>query len=179
MSANNAGGTPEELSTLDIIQQLKNGQVNPKALDIKTRIDCAELLLYEGYTRAQIAQILKTSDRTVTRYYKAIRKRNALKVTPDFPAEYMGQLIARTQHGIDYMIRLSGAKDAKTMEKVQARKEALQACFELTRLLQAGGYLPSPSTVADAAISDSKPIVIKVVGKKAKKGPNEPTSGTA
>lgn len=171
-------GNPKYQNALDLITQLKNGQINPEVLDKTTKIDCTAFLQRQGYTREQIAQVLKTSDRTITRYYNQIRKRHRLNISPEFTAEYMGELVEKMIHSSDYLIRLSAGKDAKVSEKIQATKEASQISFELTKIMLMGGFLPTKAD-DDLANSDVKPVTIKVVGKKPKKGPNDQASGNA
>lgn len=175
MSARNNGSNPEVQILLDLIKKIKSGQISPEALDTKTKIDCAELMQNEGYTRAQIAQVLRTSDRTITRYYKRIRKRNALHVTPGFAEEYLGELIGKVKNSIDFLIRLS-TKEGKTTEKIQARKDAMEVYYNLTKTLQSAGYLNCQSDPQYMKNSDQ--VVIKVVGKRPKKGKDDQTSGT-
>ncbi|MCX5709681.1 MAG: hypothetical protein NT088_03005 [Candidatus Omnitrophica bacterium] len=133
----------QEQSLLDIIQQVKTGQIDPNSLDKETKIQLTELLRREAYTVCQIAQILKTSDRTIKRYAKIVRKRNALTHHPEFTAEFAGELIASAEQSVNRLIRLSMSKDINGPGKIQAESAAWRIRERLTKLLQSMGHLDS------------------------------------
>ncbi len=73
-----------EVPILTMIQQIKDGQLDPKTLNKELRQQCVEILLGEAYSAPSIAQILKRSDKTIRRDIDEIRERNALEPDVNF-----------------------------------------------------------------------------------------------
>ena len=63
----------------ETLQKLKDGRLNPIALSREIISLCVEVLLLDGYQVSSIANLLKKSDRTIYRYVKDLRAKNALE----------------------------------------------------------------------------------------------------
>ena len=133
----------QEQPLLDLLQKIKDGQVDPRNLDYQTKRQCTELLRLEGQTIYQIAQILKTSERQIKRYNKAIKNRNAITPDPNFTNQYIGNMIKKAEYIVDGLIRLSGGKEASNADKIKAKSAALHHMNELAKLLQSVGHVVS------------------------------------
>jgi hypothetical protein len=133
----------QEQPLLDLIQKIKDGQVDPKNLSYKTKLQCTELFRLESQTVYQIAQILKTSERQIKRYNKAIKKRNAITPDPNFTNQYIGNMIKKAEYIVDSLIRLSGGKEASNADKIKAKSAALHYMNALAKLLQSIAYIVS------------------------------------
>ena len=83
----------EETTILNVIQRIKDRTIEPKTLDKETRHGCIEVLIGEGYTQAQIAQILKCSDKTIHRDCKEIRKKNSFAPNVEQAKELVGEVV--------------------------------------------------------------------------------------
>ncbi len=164
MSADNDQSKSQGACLLDCIQDFKNGKIHPSSLEIETKIQLTELLRRDGCTISQIAQILKTSDRTIKRYVKIIKNRNKINRNPEFVAEYAGEMLAGAEYGINRLIRLATGKDLKGAEKIQAESAAWHIRERLTKLLQSMGHLDSESQnlakdTSNRKETDSPPVI--------------------
>jgi transposase len=132
----------EETPILNVIQRIKDRTIEPKTLDKETRHGCIEVLVGEGYTQAQIAQILKYSDKTIQRDCKEIRQKNSLTVTPEFVRETIGEMGSRAKMHISRLMQLSRGITGSVMEKAQAELYAWQVMTGYVAKLQSLGCLP-------------------------------------
>ena len=135
-----------DISAVQLLQDINSGLTDPKLLDKSSRQGCIELLIAEGYKRAQISQVLKVSEKTITRDIKEIKVRNEL--TPDigFAKQTVGDLFQKAMNHHAYLVRLARLKEANISEKVQAEFAAWKVLKELIEKLQFLGYLPSKPT---------------------------------
>jgi predicted DNA-binding ribbon-helix-helix protein len=61
------------LSPISLIKQLRDGKISGANLTQESRIACVEYLTSEGYSAAQIAEILNVSLRTIYRDRESVR----------------------------------------------------------------------------------------------------------
>jgi len=139
---NDTTNEPQEKPLLNILQQIKDGQLDPTNLDRETKLHCVELLRGEGQTIYQIAQITKQSERQIKRYIKEIKEKNSLRHDPEFESQFMGDLIARANNSFSHLLRLARSKDGSISEKAQAELAAWHILHGLAKFLQSSGYLP-------------------------------------
>ena len=147
---------------LDLIQKIKDGQIDPINLDHETKLQCTELFRLEGQTISQIAQLLKISERQVKRYNREIKNRNAITPDPNFTNRYIGDLVIKAEYIVDSLIRLSGGKEVSPAEKIKAKSAALHHMNELAKLLHSVGHLVSQPPKAAEDI-EQKGLVIPPV----------------
>lgn len=79
---------------LSLIRDIQQGTLSPKNLTSEDRQRCVLHLTSEGYSKAEIAEILQVSERTISRDRESIRQSNALQRDPALPGEMAGQLLA-------------------------------------------------------------------------------------
>lgn len=174
-----------ENNDLNIIQQIKNGTIDANSLDIKIKINCTELLSFDGYTQSQIAYILKTSDRNIRRYLKIIRKRNAQEITPEFIREFMGNVIKKENNRSDRLTRLAMNPNTNPALKIASELAASHIDQEVIKRLIQLGYLISKEEEYSRWLSRKElppiPPIINFIGvtPKGKKYDfeNDPTMG--
>lgn len=130
-------------SSVQLLQEINSGQTDPSLLGKPSRQQCIELLIAEGYTHAQIAQVLKCSEKTVSRDMKEIHRRNELVPNVPFAKEFIGDMFKKAMNHHGYFMRLARTKGASVADKVQAEFAAWKVIKELTEKLQSLGYLPS------------------------------------
>ena len=132
----------DEQPTLSLIQQIKDGTLNPKTLPKEKRQWCVEFLSSEGYAQAQIGQVLMITDRTVRRDLEDIDDRNAL--TPDINQgkRIIGNMSQKAMAHHRYLMRLARSPDASIGEKAQAEFLAWRVLKEFVEKMQSVGYLP-------------------------------------
>jgi len=130
-------------SAVQLLQEINSGQTNPRKLDKASRQQCVDFLKLEGYAHAQIAQVLKCSEKTVSRDMKDIQDRNKMKPNLPFVMEFTGDVFKKAMNHHSYLMRLARAKEASTADKIQAEFAAWKVIKELVERLQSLGYLPS------------------------------------
>ncbi len=140
---------PPEKPVLTLLQQLKDGSVNPSTLTREQRRQCVEALFLEGYSVPQIAQVVEKSEKTIQRDMADIRVKNALNPSPELAKQLIGDLIVRTEAHHARLTRIAGSSDASAAEKAQATFLAFRVIRERTELLQSLGYLPKRPAQAE------------------------------
>ncbi len=73
---------PGEERTFALMKQIQSGQLDPKCIGTTSRRQVVMTMINDGYSTAEIAEILKVSDRTIERDRKAIRESNAVTRDP-------------------------------------------------------------------------------------------------
>ncbi len=131
-----------EKPVLVLIQQIRDGLIKPSTLSKEQRQSCVEVLVLEGYTVSQIAQIVDRSEKTIKRDLVDIRARNALNPSPELAKQIIGDLFLRTESHHSRLMRIAGGTEGSPGEKAQAAFLAFRVLKERTELLQSLGYLP-------------------------------------
>jgi len=131
-----------ERSAVQLLQEVNSGLLDPKMLDKPNRQRCVELLIAEGYGYQHISQVLKISEKTVSRDMKEIRSRNELTPSIEFAKETIGDLFRQGLNHHAYLMRLARSKDATNPEKIQGEFMAWRVLRELAERMQSLGYLP-------------------------------------
>lgn len=67
----------EEPYVCRILDLIKEGKLNPARLSKKVRQDCVEVLAWEDVTPAQVALLLRKSEKTIRADYKEIKERDS------------------------------------------------------------------------------------------------------
>ena len=138
----------DDVPILSIIQKIKDGIISPKTIGKETRCSCVEVMVSEGYSVPQIAQMLGLSEKTIRRDIELIRERNIAHFDPDFADKMAGEIIWYSRLHRGQLMRLSRAKDGSVGERVQAEYLASRVQLETVRALQLLGYLPTqPNTL--------------------------------
>jgi len=130
-------------SSVQLLQEINSGLTDPTLLDKPSRQQCIELLIAEGYKQAQIAQLLKCSEKTVSRDIKETRARNELTPSVTFAKEFTGDAFKKAMNHHSYLMRLARMKEISASDKIQAEFAAWKVIKELIEKLQSLGYLPS------------------------------------
>ena len=147
MNEQNIQQNNNEDSAIQLLQDIKSDFLNPKLLDKPSRQKCVELLIItEGYTVSQTAQVLKWSSKTIARDLKDIYARNALSPDIEFAKQLIGQTFNRAINHHSYLMRLARSKEASVSEKIQSEFAAWKILKELVEKFQTLGYLPMKPT---------------------------------
>ena len=129
-------------SILSIIQDIKDGAINPKTLSKEDRQRCVEFLIGEGYAEAQIAQILVRSEKTIGRDLADLRARNALTPNVELAKQIIGDMFQKAMAHHKYLMRLARSPEASHSEKAQSEFMAWKVLKEVVEKMQTLGYLP-------------------------------------
>jgi hypothetical protein len=132
----------DEQPILSLIQQIKDGTLNPKTLSKEIRQRCVELLTSEGYTEAQIAQIIMRSEKTVSRDLADIRARNAIAPDINQAKQIIGDMFQKAMVHHKHLMRLARNPEATNGEKTQSEFLAWRVLKEVVEKMQTLGYLP-------------------------------------
>lgn len=127
---------------LSIIQKIKTGEIDPKGLLRDVRRQCVEALLFEGYSVAQIAQILSCSEKTVRRDIDILQDQNFAARNANLVNRLIGNLLIKMETHSSFLMRLARGREGSVGERVQAEYLAWKATEEATKLLQTMGILP-------------------------------------
>lgn len=140
----NKKGEKEEISATVLLQKIKSGEINPKTLSPEERQACVSLLIIgEGFTHAQTAQLLCCSEKTIQRAIAEIRKRNSLNPSPELAKQLIGEMVVRAENHIAHMMRLSRSREGSLGERAQAEFLAWKIRVDFMTKLQSFGFLPS------------------------------------
>jgi len=138
----------KELPILSIIQQLKDGRLDPETIDKEMRQQCIEVFLAEGYSISTMAQIFNKCEKTLRRDLEEIRAHNAISPDIELAKKIIGEMLTYARINRDHLMRLARSKDTSVSEKAQAEYYAHRVGMELVDKLQTLGYLPlKPKTI--------------------------------
>ncbi|MFA5062828.1 MAG: hypothetical protein WC578_01975 [Candidatus Omnitrophota bacterium] len=133
----------EEISAIMLLQKIKSGEINPKTLSKEERQVCVSVLtLQEGFTIAQIAQLMCCCEKTIQRDLGEIRKKNSLSPSLESAREIIGELFIKAQVHASQLMRFARSSEGSLGERVQAEFCAWRVRRELMEKLQTLGYLP-------------------------------------
>jgi len=139
---NNKPMYDDEEPILSLIQQIKDGTLNPRTLSKDSRQNCVEVLIGEGYTESQVAQILQRSEKTIQRDVQDIRERNSLTPSIEFAKQIAGDIVKKGFADHDFLVRLSNSKGVSDVDKIQARAKAWDIFDRAIERLQSLGFMP-------------------------------------
>jgi transposase len=144
---------PDTRSVLTLLRDVHEGRLSGQMLAKPDRIRIVEHMTAEGYGASEIAEVLKVTERTVTRDRADARAMNALTVTPGFVLETVGQLAATADQVKRRLRRIGRDTSAKPADRIAAEMGVWQVERELVTTLQGLGYLPTAATEINARIS--------------------------
>jgi|TARA_B100001971_G_scaffold171231_1_gene163501 hypothetical protein len=136
----------ENIPVLAMLQQLRDGALDPKQIDKDTRRQLVEVLYSEDYTIYQVAQIFNCSEKTIQRDLADIRKQNALVPSANFASEMIGELVSKARQHCSALGRISKSSNSTPQERILSSVSGWKIFKELVERLQSLGYLPSRPT---------------------------------
>ncbi len=140
-------------STLVLLEEIKDGTVDPKSIRPVDRRQLVAFLMGDGYSTPEIARIFKVTDRTVERDKKEIREGNAIPPNPRLVEEMVGRLIGETDRCTQRIRKASKDREASQAVKVDAEHRCHQILIEMVGALQRLGYLPTAAQKVDANLN--------------------------
>lgn len=140
------------LSPISLIRQLRDGKISAADLTKEPRIACVEYLNGEGLKKCKIAELLKTSTRTVYRDLAQIRKENAISLDAEFVAQHVGELKKRCSSAISNLLKIQNDKKCPYKFKVDAIHKTCIIFKEFTQILPSLYYLPNAATEIRASV---------------------------
>jgi len=148
-------GQGSESQTLTLLQNIKSGSVNPSSLCPADRRLLVSFLMAQGQSTAEIALLLKTSDRTIERDRKAIRDENAMAKDPKLVEKIAGMLYVEAGRCIQRIRKFQRDSDASPAAKMDGEHRCFQILSELSKRLQSLGFLPTATQRIEADVRHS------------------------
>lgn len=148
-----AGGNEDaSRSPIALIRDLQSGTLTSRSLSVESRRACVEHLAAEGWTIAEIAEVIKTSHRTIHRDIAAIRAANAIEPDEQFAPRIVGQLIKHAEQTMQRLRRITRERDCDPAVRVDAERTSWNVMRDLTEVLQRLGFLPTAPQQLEASI---------------------------
>jgi len=141
-----------ELGTVDLLQQIKSGLLNPKQLKPAVRQQVVAVLMDDGYSTSDIAKILRTTDRTIERDRRALRENTVLNKDPALVPQMAGRILQEAESSMQRMRRATRGKEVSAAVKVDAEHRCYQIQSDLVQRLQSLGYLPTAKQQVEAEV---------------------------
>lgn len=145
----------ESESIHSVLAQIKDKKIDPINLSSEDRRRCIEVLKGEGYSVAEMAQVLKKNERTIYRDWEQIRSDNALVPDPEFAPKMAGETMRQAEISMSRQRRIAREPNASAMERLMAEQIAWKTFKEMIEKLQSLGYLPTAAIGVNAEIHHS------------------------
>jgi len=160
-----------ELRSLDILQDIKDGTTNSVSLSASQRKLLVPLLMSEGQSTAEIALLLNVSDRTIERDKEAIRRENALSQDPEFANIFAGRLVDQAQSSIQRIHKFQKDNNCPPAVKIEGEKACFYIVNFLAERLQSIGYLPTAAKKLEADLTHhlENPLSLKEIQSETKR----------
>ncbi len=142
-----------DTGTLALLRKIELGTVEAKAISVSDRRQLVAFLIGDGYSTAELAQVLKVADRTIERDKKAIRESNAIVRDPKLVGEMVGRLIGEAELSIQRIRKVSRDKKASPAVRIDGEQRCFQIYTDLIRSLQRLGYLPTAAQKVEADLT--------------------------
>ncbi len=122
--------------TLSLLQKIQAGTVDPKCIRPAERRAIVSYLMADGYSTADMAQILKVSDRSIERDKKAIREANALSADPELVEQMAGRLVCEAELSIQRIRKTARDKNTPQAVRIEAEHRCYQIVSDMITSLQ-------------------------------------------
>lgn len=124
------------LSVIKILQQIKNGSIDPRKLPQKTRRDIVSILLMQLKPVSEIAAFLKLNERTIQRDKYELEQEYSKNPSSNATLKSLMDLVRKNEAALQNLKKLSNPKQVKAASYLWDNVQ------EQMRLLQNLGCLP-------------------------------------
>ncbi len=140
----NPSGNGNNVATpvLGLIRDIKEQRRHARGLSLEDRIRCVEVLRGEGYSIAEMAQILQRNERTIRRDLTRIREDHSLTPDPALAERMIGELLRQGEQSMAYLRKVAHEQSLSGMERLMAESSTWKVFREMFEKLQSVGYLP-------------------------------------
>lgn len=135
-SDHTAPKTGKGLGSLDLLALIHSKQLSPKNLHGSARLLLIEHLTAEGVTSAQIASLLKITERTVQRDRKKLRAHYASELDPCTFQERLGELLADADRCVQNLRGMAREKDVDPAVRQRCYEKVHTIRLRTLRFLQ-------------------------------------------
>ena len=150
----NNGHKPSEkddgLQTLALLQKIKDGQFEANSIEKAERKLLVRFLMAEGKSTAEIAHLLKVSDRTIERDKQALREEIAITKNPKLVEQMVGMIVYESELSVQRLRKVQRDNGASAADKIEAERTNNQNRYQLFKMMQSLGYLPTAAQKIEA-----------------------------
>ena len=146
-------GPAGETGTVALLRQIQSGAMDPKSIGPADRRQLVAFLLSDGYSAAEMSQILKVAERTIERDKKAIRESNAIARDPRLVEQMVGRLVGEAELAVQRIRKAVRDKDTGKALRVDAEHRCYQITSDLVVSMQRLGYLPTAAQKVEADLT--------------------------
>jgi len=139
--------------TLAILQDIRKGLTDPKSLCPDDRRLLVFFLMIEGQSTAEIAHLLKVSDRTIERDKKALREEIAVTKDPKLLEQIAGGLMSEADICLQRIRKFQRDSNASPDAKMEGEQRCFQIKCNLIEKLQSLGFLPTAAQKIEADLT--------------------------
>jgi len=139
--------------TLAILQDIRKGLTDPKSFCPDVRRLLVSFLMAEGQSTAEIAHLLKVSDKTIERDKKALREENTITKDPKLLEQIVGGLISEADLCIQRIRKFQRDSNASPAAKMEGEQRCFQIKCNLIEKLQSLGFLPTAAQKIEADLT--------------------------
>ncbi|MFB0553661.1 MAG: helix-turn-helix transcriptional regulator [Phycisphaerae bacterium] len=136
--------------TVSLLQKIQAGAVGSKCIGPAERRLIVSHLMADGYSTADMAQILKVSDRSIERDKKAIRQTNALAARAELVEQMVGRLVSEAELSVQRIRKITRDKNTSQAVKVDAEHRCYQIISDMIASMRHLGYLPTATSKLQA-----------------------------
>jgi len=152
-NGHNTSKKDDGLQTIALLQKIKNGQFEANSIEKAERMLLVPFLMAEGKSTAEIAHLLKVSDRTIERDKKALREEIAITKNPKLVEQMVGMLVYESELSVQRLRKVQQDKDASPADKIEAERTNNQNRYQLFKMMQSLGYLPTAAQKIEADLT--------------------------
>jgi hypothetical protein len=138
---------------MNLLRKIEKGAVDPSGIAPSDRRQLVGFLTGDGYSAAEIAQILQVGDRTIERDKRAIRESNAIARDPKLVEQMVGRLVGEAELSVQRIRKAVRDKKVSPSVKVDAEHRCFQVVNDLVQSLQRLGYLPTAAQKVEADLT--------------------------
>ena len=142
-----------EIGTVALLRKIQSGAIDPKTIAVQERRQLVAFLMSDGYSVAEMGQILQVGDRTVERDKKAIREANVIVRDPKLVEQTVGRLVSEADLAIQRIRRAVRDKDTSKAVRVDAEHRCYQIISDAIGVMQRLGYLPTAAHKVEADLT--------------------------
>ena len=142
-----------ENRTVTLLRKIESGAVSPECVPVTDRRQLVAFLMGDGYSTAEMAQILQVADRTIERDKKVIRESNAITRDPKLVEQMVGRLVGEAELCVQRIRKAVRDKKVSPAVKVDAEHRCYQIVSDLTQSMQRLGYLPTAAQKVEADLT--------------------------
>jgi hypothetical protein len=142
-----------EVQTLTLLQDIRNGSIDPRSLRPVVRRTLVSFLMAEGQSTAEIGHLLNASDRIIQLDKKALWGENTITKDPALVGKMVGRLVTEANLCIERIRKSARGKDTPASVKVDAEHRCFQIFEKTIERLQSLGFLPTAAQKVTAELT--------------------------